>query len=118
MAFSLNKINPFSSEFDFGRASLALLTGGTSVGIEAGAELAGEAAGEIDRAAKFSENIETTLPAMFRPEGLAPDLSGTASAQQEATRQLYDPRFRKRSGGGMSSATLTGQYDSQPSLIG
>lgn len=121
MGFSLRKLNPFDKDnFDPGRALLAIGTGGLSVGVEAGVELTGEAL----KKAKADKVVQDSLAAsgMMRNVGAGQGLTGNQPApmskpQQEATREIFDPRRRRNSSQNFGSLT-TGQFDSQPSLIG
>lgn len=122
MAFGINvnQFNPFHDDFDGKKSLLALGTLGTSVAAEAALELTGEGLKRgVEDTGKMFGQTQRLLERGYN-DGLTGGREKQAKtpAQQEATRELYDPR-RRRQGGGTNFASLTtGQFDTQPSLIG
>lgn len=128
MGFSFKKMgktlsqtfNPFSDDFDGDKALLALGTLGISAGVELGGEFLGETGKMIGKESgrglgNFTQDVSEGFNLGYG-NGLTGGTKQMTTAQVEATNEMYDPR-RKR-GGNSNFGTLTGQFDSQPSLIG
>lgn len=88
-----------------------------TMGYSLGAESFSESAKGITKPIAESSLAQDTMADL---SGVPKEQPSLSNPQVEATKELYDPRRRNRGGSGSNnfSSLTSGQFDSQPSLIG